>query len=384
MATPGPGGGALPPQAYAAAMAGLRRMGPARLTAILAAAPPPEAWRRLCAGERWRDAGVLDALGAGADDLIQAWRAAARAVDVDASWRRVGDLGLRVAWRGQPGYPALLAGDLEPPAVLFHQGDLGTIEGPRVAIVGTRRCSATGRGVAFELGRDLAAAGVAIVSGLAAGVDGAAHRGALAADGAPPIGVVGCGHDVVYPPHQHDLWTAVASAGVLLSEAPPGTRPERWRFPARNRIIAALADVVVVVESHARGGSLHTVDEADRRGRDVFAVPGSVRNPAAAGTNALLAEGMAPACSADDVLVALGLGTGRRHRTPDSRVAPDPADREVLDHVGWEAATLDQLVVRTGRDLGGLAPALDRLCHAGWVTRTGGWYERVAMPGSPR
>jgi DNA processing protein len=193
--------------------------------------------------------------------------------------------------------------------------------------------------------------------------------------------VVGCGHDVVYPAHQHELWRSVAEVGLLLSEAPPGARPERWRFPARNRIIAALADVVVVVESHARGGSLHTVDEADRRGRDVFAVPGSVRNPAAAGTNALLAEGRAPACSADDVLVALDLGTGRRRRSADARAEPDPADREVLEQVGWEAATLDQLVVRTGRDLGGLAPALDRLCDAGWVRRAGGWYERVADQG---
>ena len=380
---PAPAGEVLPPEAYAAAMAGLRRMGPARLTAILAAAPPAEAWRRLGAGEPWPEAEVRRALGAGADALVGAWRAAAVEVDVGARWRRTGELGVHVTWRGSSTYPALLAADVEPPAVVFHQGDLGALGGPRVAIVGTRRCSATGRGVAFELGRDLAAAGVAIVSGLAAGIDGAAHRGALAADGAPPIGVVGCGHDVVYPSHQHELWHAVASAGVLLSEAPPGTRPERWRFPARNRIIAALADVVVVVESHARGGSLHTVDEADRRGRDVFAVPGSVRNPAAAGTNALLAEGRAPACSADDLLVALDLGTGRSQRSTDSRAAPDPADREVLEHVGWEAATLDQLVLRTGRDLGRLAPALDRLCETGWVSRAGGWYERVAVPGSP-
>ncbi len=116
----------------------------------------------------------------------------------------------------------------------------------------------------------------------------------------------------------------------------------------------------------------------------MFAVPGSVRNAAAAGTNALLAEGRAPACSADDVLVALDLGTGRRRRSPDSRAEPDVADREVLEHVGWEAATLDQLVVRTGRDLGRLAPALDRLCDAGWVSRAGGWYERVAEPGAVR
>ena len=373
-----------PPEAFAAAMAGLRRMGPSRLTAMLAAVAPEEAWRRLSAGAAWDDAGVVQALGRASDELLGAWRAAALEVDVAGLWRRTVDLGVGVTTRGSAGYPAVLAADVEPPAVLFHQGDPGLLDGPRVAIVGTRRCSATGRGLAFELGRDLAAAGVSIVSGLAAGIDGAAHRGALAAGGAPPIGVVGCGHDVVYPAHQHELWRSVAELGLLLSEAPPGARPERWRFPARNRIIAALADVVVVVESHAKGGSLHTVDEADRRARDVFAVPGSVRNPAAAGTNALLAEGRAPACSADDVLVALDLGTGRRHRSTDARAEPDPADRAVLEQVGWEAATLDQLVVRTGRDLGCLAPALDRLCDAGWVSRAGGWYERAAGQGTSR
>jgi DNA processing protein len=381
----GPGAeDAPPPEAFAAAMAGLRRMGPARLTAILAVVPPQDAWHRLCAGTSWDDAGVAHALGRASDELIGAWRAEACEVDVAGLWRRTLDLGVGVTRWDTPGYPAALAADVEPPTVLFHQGDLGLVDRPRVAIVGTRRCSATGRSVAFELGRDLAATGVSVVSGLAAGIDGAAHRGALAGGAAPPIGVVGCGHDVVYPAHQHELWRTVADVGLLLSEAPPGARPERWRFPARNRIIAALADVVVVVESHARGGSLHTVDEADRRARDVFAVPGSVRNPAAAGTNALLAEGRAPACSADDVLVALGLGTGRRQRSPDPRPEPVPADRDVLEQVGWEAATLDQLVVRTGRDLSSLAPALDRLCDAGWVTRTGGWYERVAGQGTSR
>jgi DNA processing protein len=141
---------------------------------------------------------------------------------------------------------------------------------------------------------------------------------------------------------------------------------------------------VVVVESHGRGGSLHTVDEADRRGRDVFAVPGSVRNPAAAGTNALLAEGRAPACSADDVLVALDLASGRGRRSADRRPLPDPADREVLTHLGPEPATLDQLAVRSGLDLLRLAPALERLCETGWASHDGGWYQQAADPGGVR
>lgn len=379
---PGPGGG-LPDEAYAAAVAALGRMGPARLTALLAAVPAGEAWRRLVAGHRWREPEVVGALGASGESLAAAWRAAARQVDVAALWRRIAELGVDVAVVGGGRYPRALAGDVEPPAVLFRRGSLGVLDGPRVAIVGTRRCSPTGRSVAFELGRDLTEAGVAVVSGLATGIDGAAHRGALTAGARPPVGVVGCGHDVVYPAHEHELWRRVGEIGLLLSEAPPGARPERWRFPARNRIIAALADVVVVVESHERGGSLHTVDEADRRGRDVFAVPGSVRNPAAAGTNGLLAEGRAPACSAADVLVALDLGTGRARRSTDRRAAPDPADAAVLDAIGWEPVTLDQMALRTGLDLGRLASALDRLCDAGWVARAGGWYEQVTERAAP-
>jgi DNA processing protein len=376
--------GELPAAAYAAALAGLPGMGPARLVAILGARAPDDAWAQVRAGRSWGEPAVKRALGPAADRLVAAWRLAAARVDPARSWHDLAAAGFGVAAAGSPGYPTLLAGDVEPPAVVFHRGDPRALDGPRVAIVGTRRCSTTGAGVAFELGRDLAAAGVAVVSGLAAGIDGAAHRGALAAAAAPPVGVVATGLDVVYPPGQHQLWHAVAAAGLLLSEAPLGTAPERWRFPARNRIIAALADVVVVVESHRRGGSLYTVDEADRRGRDVLVVPGSVRSAASAGTNALLAEGRAPACSVDDVLVALGLAAPGPVGDPagaDRRPAPHGADRPVLEAVGWRASSLDELVLRTGLGLPALAAALDRLCEAGWVACQGGWYERITPPG---
>jgi DNA processing protein len=381
----GPAAGAVPPEAFATAMAGLPKMGPRRLAAILATVPPEAAWQRIRAGRVWTDPAVRQALGPSAADLVDTWRRAAADVDPVDSWQGVVRAGIAVSLHGSPTYPPALANDVEPPAVLFQRGDPGVIDRPRVAIVGTRRCSTTGSGMAFELGRDLAAVGVGVVSGLASGIDGAAHRGALACDGgAPPIGVVGSGLDVVYPPGQGRLWRAVAEAGVLLSEAPLGARPERWRFPARNRIIAALADLVVVVESHRRGGSLHTVDEADRRGIDVFVVPGSVRNPAAAGTNELLAEGRPPVCSVDDLLVALDLQATPRVAGTDRRPPPDHADRPVLEAVGWQPSTLDQVVLRTGLGLALLAPALERLCEAGWVARNGGWYERVAATGESR
>jgi DNA processing protein len=382
-ASPDAGGQGLPAEAYASALAGLPGMGPARLTAVLDAAPPAVAWARVRQGRPWREPAVAEVLGSKGSGLLSAWRTAAAAADVVAGWQRLVDSGIGVVLRGRPGYPPILADDVEPPALLFHEGRPDVLDGgPRVAVVGTRRCTHVGQGVAFELGRDLAGAGVSVVSGLAHGIDAAAHRGALQAGGAPPIGVVGTGLDVVYPKAQRVLWRAVAEAGVLLSESPLGTAPERWRFPARNRIIAALADVVVVVESHVRGGALHTVDEADRRGIDVVAVPGSVRNHAAAGVNALLVEGRAPVRDAEDVLLALGLSTaGRSPSCPDPRPAPSDGDRLVLDALGWQPSSLDQLAIRTTLALPALAAALERLRAGGWVSQTGGWYEQVA-PGA--
>ena len=377
-----PAAASLPAEAFAAALACLPGMGPARLSAVLRAETAALAWERIRAGTGWCDADVTAALGPRQGALVARWRLAAAGVEPAAVWQTIVDQGIGVAVIGSAGYPPVLAADIEPPGVVFHRGSPDVVAGPRVAVVGTRQCSATGAAIAWELGRDLASADVAVVSGLASGIDAAGHRGALAAvghdDGAPPIGVVGSGLDVVYPRGQAELWRAVASEGVLLSEAPLGARPERWRFPARNRIIAALADLVVVVESHHTGGSMHTVDEADRRGVDVMAVPGSVRAPASAGTNALLAEGRAPVCSADDVLVALGLQPAGRRPRAETRPRPDPGDVQVLEAVGWQPATLDHIGLRTGHDLAVLAPALDRLCESGWVARRGGWYERVA------
>ncbi|HJR25211.1 MAG TPA: DNA-processing protein DprA, partial [Acidimicrobiales bacterium] len=227
--------------------------------------------------------------------------------------------------------------------------------------------------------RDLAEAGVAIVSGLALGIDGAAHRGVLDAAAGPgrPVGIIASGHDIPYPARHARLWAAVAERGVLLGEAALGTRPAAWRFPARNRIIAALADVLVVIESHAAGGSLLTVREAIARGVDVMAVPGSVRNPAADGTNQLIADGCHPVRDADDVLMAIGLGAGRRRAARDARTPPDADGRAVLDAFDWEPATLEHLALRTGRGVPELALALHRLEVGGWVSSQGPWYERV-------
>ena len=349
---------ALPPEAFAAALAALPGMWPLKLTEVLASYTPQEAWCR-----------VGDA-----------------AVDVAAGWAAYQAHGIAVHLHGRPGYPPSLAGDHQAPAVLFSKGDPSALVGPRVAIVGSRRCTRYGRDLSFDLGRDLAEAGVRVVSGLALGIDGAAHLGALAAGGgaAPPVAVVGSGLDVIYPRAHARLWAEVAETGVVLSEAPLGARPEAWRFPARNRILAALADVVVVVESRANGGSRYTVAAADERGVKVMAVPGPVRSPASAYANELLVSGSAPARDALDVLVALHL-EGRRPRGDAAKAAPRPDDPDqaaLLEALGWEPASLEQLVARTGLSPGQASVALARLEMGGWVVGGAGWWEQVST-GSP-
>ncbi|MBV9410296.1 MAG: DNA-protecting protein DprA [Acidimicrobiia bacterium] len=346
-------------EAYAAALAALPKMGPARLRHTLDGRTPEEAWA--AAGDR--------------------------TVNVEREWEAYARASVAVHVLGGPEYPSALADDPEAPAVLFSLGSLAALDGPRVAIIGSRRCTRYGRDVAFDLGRDLASAGVHVVSGLALGIDGAAHLGVLAAgDGAaPPAAVVGSGLDVVYPRAHARLWAQVGEVGVILSEAPLGARPEPWRFPARNRIIAALADVVVVVESRAKGGSFHTVQAADQRGVQVMAVPGPVRSPVSCYTNELLVSGSAPARDVDDVLVALDLlgrgpRGGRAHESASSEAASHPGDPHqaaLLDAMGWQPASLDQLVVRTGLSPGQASVALARLEVGGWVVGQAGWWEQV-------
>jgi DNA processing protein len=345
---------ALPPEAYGAALAALPGMGPGRLRDLLTRWAPSAAW-------------------ASAGD---------RRVDVGEGWQAYGQGAVDVHVLGHAGYPEVLAADHQPPAVVFSRGDLAVLDGPRVAIVGSRRCTRYGRDVAFDLGRDLAEAGVRVVSGLALGIDGAAHLGALAAGGgaAPPVAVVGSGLDVVYPAAHARLWAQVAEAGVLLSEAPLTARPEPWRFPARNRILAALADVVVVVESRAPGGSFHTVKAADERGIGVMAVPGPVRSPASAYTNELLVSGAAPARDVVDVLVALhliGRAPAHRRRTSQTLLPDDPDQTALLDAMGWQPASLEQLVARTGLSPGQASVALARAEVGGWVVGGAGWWEQV-------
>ena len=369
MSDGGVGGGV-----HAAALASLPQAGSRRLSRLLAGRSPAAAWELVL--QEAVPAAVADAT------LRAAWAAHAAELDLTRLAARLRQLGITVTTPGDPLHPWALAADIDPAPVIFRQGRPCDRSRPTVTIVGTRRCSPTGRSVSFEFGAGLAAAGVTVVSGLALGVDGAAHRGALSVEGAPVVGVVASGLDVVYPRANGHLWSAVRDAGTLLSEAPLGGEPERWRFPARNRFLAALADVVVVVESARAGGSMLTVEQAVRRGVTVMAVPGSVRNEASAGANQLICEGCPPACSVEDVLTAVGLATEGADQPahpalPDEpRAVPDePSDelhRMLLGAVDDQPVSIDRLVLRVGAPAPAVLVALAYLENEGLLAREGG------------
>lgn len=367
-------------------------VGPATVLAchVQADGGAPAAWEAVAAGRPRRAAGLAPALARLDAGAVARLVAVARSIDPEIELRRHLADGRQVLVWGQPGYPARLAEDPSPPAVLFATGRVEALAAPTVAIIGTRNATRPGHELAAGLGADLAAAGVAVVSGLALGIDGAAHRGALRAgdgdgDGAPgrPVGVVASGLDIAYPRRHADLHDRVARSGVLVSETPLGLRPVAWRFPARNRIIAGLSDAVVVVESRSVGGSMLTVAEALDRGVPVLAVPGHPSAPAAAGTNDLLFDGAAIVRSVADVFDAIGMTPAqpaRRDPCPGPGSQP-PDHRSVLAAIAHAPAALSEIVARSGLPLDVVSAALVHLEAEQWVVRTAGWYERATPAG---
>jgi predicted Rossmann fold nucleotide-binding protein DprA/Smf involved in DNA uptake len=440
-ADPAPGGGAGPETedlALAAAIASLPLMTPQRLRQLLNGRGAADAWARVQDDPSWA-AGLLNEMSSFQNgvmlrsdprrgrpltvgEIAGTWQQHARRLRVDALWASLVGRGIQVLRVGDDRYPRRLREDAEAPELLFARGEVGVVEGPAVAVVGTRRATHYGMEMAAEIAGDLARAGVCIVSGLAAGIDAAAHEGALGAllspraadstgtgagggagtgggrDGGRPLGVLGGGVDVYYPSRNRRLIDRVREAGCLISEAPPGEAPEPWRFPLRNRIIAALAHVVVVVESTLSGGSMHTVEAALSRGREVFAVPGSVRSPASEGTNELLSAGahvardaadvlvaLEAACTADGIPVPLSQPQGRRQGS-GSAARPDrqtvrrllqqcsEEERRVHSALDDHAITVDAVCERLGLGLGTVVVALDRLMELGLAAPAeGGW-----------
>lgn len=271
----------------------------------------------------------------------------------------------------EPGYPALLWCIAEPPPVLWVRGERGLLSKPAVAIVGSRTATPYALQVAERLAAELAGRGIVVVSGLARGVDSAAHRGCLGAGG-PTVAVLGSGVDRVYPPEHDDLAARIAGTGLVASELAPGAAPLPEHFPLRNRIISGLSLATVVVEASERSGSLITARYALEQGRDVMVVPGSVLSGRNRGSHALLKDGAAVVESADDILQQLGWNQARRGGPP-----PDAPDEPVLAAmVPGEPCGLDELAGATGLSGDRILARLTELELAGAVTAAGGRYIR--------
>lgn len=273
--------------------------------------------------------------------------------------------------RRDAGYPGLLAAIHDPPPRLFLRGEGAPelLDRPAVAVVGARACSAYGRSVARMLGREFAAAGLVVVSGMARGVDSEAHRGALEVDGAT-VSVLGCGIDRDYPAAHTELARRICARGLVVSEYEPGVEPAPWRFPARNRIIAGLCRATVVVEARDRSGALITADFALEEGREVLAVPGEITSALSAGTNALLRIGATPVTRAADVLELYGLEPTQRQ--PDAKLSEDA--RRVLGLLRDGPRTVDEVVRTTGLSPAVGTAALTELELSGSATTEDGVY----------
>jgi DNA processing protein len=290
--------------------------------------------------------------------------------DVRAELERLARLGFRFVARSDPGFPPLLRAIHDPPPGLFVRGEeeIALLARPAVAIVGARACSAYGRQVARSLARDLAAAGLVVVSGLARGIDSEAHRGALES-ARTTVAVLGCGIDRDYPAANRELARQVTATGLVVSEYAPGVEPAPWRFPARNRIVAGLCAATVVVEARERSGALITADFALEEGREVFAVPGEITSALSAGSNALLRLGATPLTCSEDVLESFGLAAPDRR---DPQLGTTAA--AVLERVREGAAGADELARATGLGAGELAATLTELELAGAVAQEEGIY----------
>lgn len=346
------------------ALAGLPNLTPGRFWSLMELGSPRAAWATVLAGAAPRRGRERD--------VAASWAAWASHINPAERLRQHRRAGVHVLPYGTDGYPNELVDDPDPPVVIFKQGPQQLDDRIRVAVVGTRKCSNYGRDVARALGAGLAGRGIDVVSGLASGIDAAAHAGAVSSSSAHMVAVVAGGVDVIYPKRNAQLYHQVAQSGALLSEWPLGCRPTTWRFPARNRLVAALAAATVVVESAATGGSLYTVDEALRRDRAVFAVPGPIYSPVSAGTNRLLADGAYALCSVDELLDTLAPQSQRTAVQTELGI-----ESWLLELIGWQPMALDVVVDESGRSPGDVTLEAERLIGRGVLRRTGGVVERV-------
>jgi DNA processing protein len=307
-------------------------------------------------------------------------QAVARVLRADIIRASLEPTGGRIVFVGDDDYPPQLEHLADPPLALFVRGR--PVGGPAstVAVVGARNCSDLGRDLARQLGRSLAAHGVVVVSGAARGIDAAAHEGALDAGGAT-VAVLGCGIDAVYPPGSRPLVGRILERGTVLSEYPPGVPPDGFRFPARNRIVAALARAVVVVEGEDRSGSLISAEHAAELGREVFAVPGAVTNPLSQAPHRLIRDGAALIRGPDDLLADLGIQTDVQASFEDLDLPA--AERGALGAVRGSVVP-DRVAAQLGIPVPEALSLLLRLELRGLVRSVGGRFERRLSESAPR
>jgi len=328
---------------------------------------------------RRRDLEALGLKGAGVDYLITGdWTQ----VEQDLLWLEQPENHL-ISLQ-DPAYPRLLHEIADPPPLLFVHGHPEILASPQLAIVGTRNPSAGGRETARQFARHLAGAGLAVTSGLALGIDCAAHEGALEAGST--IAVTGTGPDRVYPARNRELAHRIADRGALVSEFPPGTPPTPENFPRRNRIISGLSLGTLVVEAALRSGSLITARLAGEQGRETFAIPGSIHNPLARGCHSLIRQGAKLVETAKDILEELGPLLGGLEAMAHQPLSASPSDdglpdgeyRLLLEQMGFDPVPVDLLIERTGLTADAVSSMLLLLELEGHVTSlTGGRYCRT-------
>jgi DNA processing protein len=296
---------------------------------------------------------------------------------LDDALRQIDASGVRVVTWDDADYPRNLLNIAQPPPVLYVSGTLVEADEWAVAIVGTRRGSPYGREAARELASGLAANGVTIVSGLARGIDVIAHRAALEAGGRT-LAVLGSGLDRIYPPEHSQLAQSITQAGALISDYPLGTPPESANFPPRNRIISGLSKGVVVVEAGDVSGALITADFAAEQGRDVFAVPGSIFQRSARGTNKLIQQGAKLVTSVGDVLEELNLALVNEHRAARTVLPADATEQRLLACLSAEPVHIDDLGTQVGMPIAQVSGALALMELKGLVRQVGGMNYVVA------
>jgi DNA processing protein len=282
-----------------------------------------------------------------------------------------------------PRYPALLRQIHSPPPVLFVRGDPDCLRRPQVAVVGSRNPSPVGKRAAADFAETLVSGGLLVTSGLAIGIDGAAHGGALDAGG-QTVAVIGSGPDIIYPARHRRLTERIIGCGAVVSEFPPATKPNPWHFPRRNRLISGLSIGTLVVEASLRSGSLSTARHALEQGREVMAVPGSIHNPLARGCHYLISQGAALVENGEQLLAEMGLPLAnlKPRTSPPTSVRDDSVRdakrRRVLEKMGFEPIELDLLMQHTGLTAQELSSMLLTLEVDGYVVpRPGGRYLRI-------